>query len=269
MTKWAAKYFSHEDADTQKQIWSRLPPNHSLELGAYREGLGNFSPDMQTIIRNTPSFQKVLHHHHSIGVSSLLTGDAVPKFEAELLSCKSFGIQRSVLHTLSNEHFALFQTHHLPPEELCEHMLPFFRRANSQDVTMHLENVYEDPSWMKRFFAQLDANEFKVGFCLDIGHARAFSKTSLEEWTPLLTYLHEKGVSLHFHIHGNDGSKDMHLPMGQAESLGYLAPSEWAPRGVAAWLAETTKAYPQAIFCLKNKTTDVEDAFAWVRTHLS
>lgn len=121
---------------------------------------------------------------------------------------------------------------------------------------------------MKRFFVQVNANELKVGFCLDIGHARAFSKTSLEEWSPFLAYLHEKGVSLHFYILGNDGTKDMHLPLGKAEELGMLTPSDWAPEGLVQWLNKTTKAYPSAIFCLENKTSEVEDAFKWVVTHL-
>lgn len=268
MTKWAAKYFSHEDPVMQNQVWQSLPLNHSLELAAYEGSLGDFSPTMQAIIRNTPSFQKVLHHSHSLGISSLLTGEGVPKFESELLSCRRMDVSRSVMHVLSSAHQAVVQTHRLPPDVLFEEMLPFFRRANSQGVVVHIENVYETPEWFSQFYAVAECEHVPVGFCLDIGHARAFSKTSLDAWSPLLASLNDKGVSLHFHIHGNDGTKDMHLPLGKAEELGMLTPSDWAPEGLVQWLNKTTKAYPSAIFCLENKTSEVEDAFKWVVTHL-
>ena len=71
-----------------------------------------------------------------------------------------------------------------------------------------LENVYEDgPQDIHFLFENLKNRN--VGFCLDIGHASAFSQTRLEIWLETLgPYLG------HLHLHDNNGSWDDHLALG-------------------------------------------------------
>jgi len=81
--------------------------------------------------------------------------------------------------------------------------------AGSAGAALMLENVYEkDPAEMRNLFENL--NDLGVGFCLDIGHQHAFSRSPLSEWLEQLgPYLGQ------LHLHDNDGSQDGHLALGK------------------------------------------------------
>ena len=71
-----------------------------------------------------------------------------------------------------------------------------------------LENVYEDgPEDIQILFERL--KERGVGFCLDTGHASAFSQSDLQLWLQSLgSYLEQ------LHLHDNFGNSDAHLAIG-------------------------------------------------------
>ena len=71
-----------------------------------------------------------------------------------------------------------------------------------------LENVYEDgPEDIQILFERIQ--DRGVGFCLDTGHASAFSQSALEIWLEILgPYLGQ------LHLHDNFGNSDAHLAMG-------------------------------------------------------
>jgi len=72
-----------------------------------------------------------------------------------------------------------------------------------------LENVYEHhPREIKMLMQNLDRKN--VGFCLDIGHANVFSKTSLKIWiTEMAPFMRQ------IHWHDNNIVKDDHLGLGK------------------------------------------------------
>lgn len=85
---------------------------------------------------------------------------------------------------------------------------PFVNRAERQKTPLCLENVWEeDPALHQEIFSRLESPF--LGFCLDVGHQHAFSRTSLAEWLDALS-----GRLLELHLHDNDGSRDAHLPVG-------------------------------------------------------
>jgi len=86
---------------------------------------------------------------------------------------------------------------------------PLLERAEMTEVPLLLENVWElGPQLHQGLFARLPSSYF--GFCLDVGHQHSFSRT------PLLDWLQSLGDHLReIHIHDNDGSGDLHLPVGQ------------------------------------------------------
>ena len=49
-----------------------------------------------------------------------------------------------------------------------------------------------------------------IGFCLDVGHQKVFSRSSLEEWIEVLGH-HLKQL----HLHDNIGERDDHLALGK------------------------------------------------------
>jgi sugar phosphate isomerase/epimerase len=86
---------------------------------------------------------------------------------------------------------------------------PLARRAEREELPILLENVWEDDPAMHRAVLERVASPM-LGFCLDAGHAQAFSKTPVKSWLQELSpHLWE------LHLHDNDGSSDSHLPIGQ------------------------------------------------------
>jgi sugar phosphate isomerase/epimerase len=85
---------------------------------------------------------------------------------------------------------------------------PLVRKAEELDVLINLENVFEQTPEMILALLKRISSEH-IGFCLDVGHCNAFSRTSLKEWLDALgPYLQE------VHLHDNDGMDDDHGPIG-------------------------------------------------------
>ncbi len=105
---------------------------------------------------------------------------------------------------------------HQPADEyaqrLAQGLAPLARLLAQGGCRLVMENTFElEPSPLllcRQALAQ--AAGVEVGFCLDVGHASCFSRTSLEAWWRALgPHLHE------MHLHDNDGLGDQHLPPGQ------------------------------------------------------
>jgi len=86
---------------------------------------------------------------------------------------------------------------------------PWLERFAGLGVTVAFENVEEsDPAPAA---ALLDAlRGYPCGFCLDVGHAHAFTALEPRGWVERL------GARIvHLHVHDNLGDDDRHLPPGQ------------------------------------------------------
>jgi sugar phosphate isomerase/epimerase len=86
---------------------------------------------------------------------------------------------------------------------------PWLERFAALGVTVAFENVEEsDPA---PAIALLDAlRGYPCGFCLDVGHAHAFTALAPRLWVERL------GARIvHLHVHDNLGDDDRHLPPGQ------------------------------------------------------
>jgi sugar phosphate isomerase/epimerase len=81
-------------------------------------------------------------------------------------------------------------------------------RVTSEGSRLMLENVYEHhPADIRVLFEKLAPQQ--VGFCLDIGHQKAFGKAPLSDW------LTELGPFIgQLHLHDNRGEKDDHIAIG-------------------------------------------------------
>ena len=105
------------------------------------------------------------------------------------------------------------------------------------ELIIHLENAHEISPDMQ--IALLDEiNDPRLGICLDIGHAHAFSSTPVCDWITTLG----KRIT-HVHLHDNDGSGDQHLPLGHGNiplEAVLTALEDQAPQ--ANWTIETEAA---------------------------
>lgn len=113
-------------------------------------------------------------------------------------------------------------------------------------MTIHLENAHEISPDLQ--LALIDeVNDPRLGICLDIGHAHAFSSTRVLDW---ITTLGERIT--YVHLHDNDGSGDQHLPLGQGNIP------------LAEVLAMLEAHAPQAIWMIEAEATA---SLAWLAEH--
>lgn len=85
---------------------------------------------------------------------------------------------------------------------------PLIEKAERLGVRIAIENIFEDePSSLSLLMKEFQSENF--GICFDTGHCNLFSKVPLSQW---LENLSEYFIELH--LHDNDKSADLHLPIG-------------------------------------------------------
>lgn len=82
-----------------------------------------------------------------------------------------------------------------------------FVREIPEGMTVCLENVLEPEPRMLVKVVQA-VNDARLGLCLDVGHANAYSRIPVTQWLE-----ESAGVLRHLHIHNNDGTGDTHSPL--------------------------------------------------------
>jgi len=139
----------------------------------------------------------------------------------------SYGVYRFVLHP-NDYNFNLSNTHYkdkiisLLIERLTE-VNEFVNKLNSnKKVEIYIENMFDPIELFKELFKEIDNIKLdNINFCFDIGHAKVWSGTNLEEWIEFLDILKNKyNKKFHFHIHFNLGLGDQHLSFEEAVEQG-------------------------------------------------
>lgn len=145
-------------------------------------------------------------------------GDLCPgSFDHKIRQVSAYRIGQglTIAKKLNVEHIVL---HHgyvpntSPPANWITRSYDFWRDILTKvpDTThIHLENYLDEKPDILLELVQKLGDE-RIGICLDIGHAHAFSKQSAVDWVNALA----SNVT-YVHLHDNCGSKDEHLPLGQ------------------------------------------------------
>ncbi|MGN1413398.1 MAG: sugar phosphate isomerase/epimerase family protein [Anaerovoracaceae bacterium] len=118
---------------------------------------------------------------------------------------QSLGICRMVVHT------GYIPLIYYPQWQL-EKSIVFwkdFLMEKPSDFRLYIENVFEDtPEQQLQLIRGLD--DPRVSACLDVGHAHAVTRPEY----PVCRWIEEMGSCIgHFHLHNNDGKKDLHNPL--------------------------------------------------------
>lgn len=247
-------------------------PNAGVELAFYN-GEHFSHPAISTLVNDRPAESKIWHSDHRyISFASLISQDEVVRLNAmvhlaqEIEWARQFGIFKTVIHQVSNREKQPCLSSVLSAHE---QWTPIFEYAHEQGVVLHFENTFETLAWMQSFFVTVVDRQYQdvVGLCLDIGHVRAFSypvdHSNLEAWSVLTAYCRAHGLSLHYHIHSNDGSGDSHRALYAGHENGWLAPNEsWVGGGLAHWLKkEKIAATPDTIFTLEVPSSQAYDDY--------
>lgn len=93
-------------------------------------------------------------------------------------------------------------------EESTATWTPLIKRAVNLGVKLAIENIFEDePSNLEMLMKELYSENF--GICFDTGHCNLFSRVPLMKWIESL-----KPYIFEIHLHDNDKTTDLHLPVG-------------------------------------------------------
>jgi sugar phosphate isomerase/epimerase len=96
-------------------------------------------------------------------------------------------------------------------EKQIKFWIEFIEENKIDDITIVLENTYEqDPIILKKIYDGVNSKYFKS--CIDTGHVNAYSVYPLTYWLEIL-----EDYLCHFHIHNNDGKRDLHLGILQGK----------------------------------------------------
>ncbi len=152
--------------------------------------------------------------------------------------CARLGVRRMIAHSGCAPRLYF-------PEWYVPRSVEFWRellRALPEGVELLLENVLDpDPGELAAIVDGV--GDPRLGVCLDVGHANAYSKVPVEDWVSALG-----GRIRHVHLHNNNGGRDEHAALdagsldmpGLLSALRILAPgADWCveSRDAAACLA--------------------------------
>jgi len=139
---------------------------------------------------------------------SLIIEVVTRRFIESIQAATLHGINRLIFHSS-------YRTYHAIKKPLTDWYVKTsisfwkdFEHNIPNGMTVLLENFEdEDPELMVEILQGIDSP--KIRCCFDVGHAFAYSTIPLGKWIRVLgKYIN------HVHINDNDGSHDLHLPLG-------------------------------------------------------
>ena len=129
---------------------------------------------------------------------------AAERFREAIALAKRYGAEKVIIHGGYNPkmYYPCWYT-----EQSAVFWKDFLRVDPGVDIV--LENVLEEePEYLLDIVRAADHP--RLGLCLDVGHANAYSDVPVSEWLERFApYLR------HFHLHNNDGSCDAHAPLDE------------------------------------------------------
>lgn len=166
---------------------------------------------------------------------------AADRYRQAIELAKTYGETKVIIHGGYNPWI------YYPPWYV-EQSVVFWKEFLREDpgVDIVLENVLEtEPQWLLDIVKGVDDPRLKL--CLDIGHVNAYSSVPVTEWLEACA-----PVISHFHVHNNDGTRDLHNPLHYGElpmkellqEISRLCPEATVAlelmqtRSSAQWLAE-------------------------------
>jgi hypothetical protein len=251
----------------------------ALELAFYHgNGFGEAS---NRRFARLPEARKSVHLNHRQYSLLDFAGDGRHRAEARLATDMAFmdrlGIGGgAVIHAARDKSLDLGMhpetgetvVYSLPPVASVRDGMLHAADRMGQRGPLFIENTYESLAWFRDLFAGLAGRglEGRVGFCLDIGHARVWNSRPLPEWLDFCGDLSGQGFRLHAHVHCNAGDRDSHLPLSEGQRLGLFAPSiGYAPNGLLQEIVRLDALCSDECLVLENHSSHATANLEWTR----
>jgi sugar phosphate isomerase/epimerase len=208
-------YFWDENQTDVCRLIAKLPVN--LELGLDWMALDYYWPSKQKETRRLFAGRNLTVHMPFMGLAPatpdpMAAEAALTRLRQAVKTALALQSSRAVLHLGYDYRFDRDREKFITL--FCQRMAPIIAGLTAGGCQPVLENVFEpDPSLLleiRRRFC--DMGQYNVGFCLDVGHALAFSSTDLPQWWEAFApWLRE------MHLHDNPGYDDLHQAIGSGK----------------------------------------------------
>lgn len=136
-------------------------------------------------------------------IDPMIRAVAMHRMRQSLAACQKMGVKRMVAHSA-------YAPQMYYPEWFVPKSIAFWREFAQElpeDFELVLENVLDvGPDCIAQVCDGVD--DPRVGLCLDVGHANAYSDLPLEAWIARLG-----GRIKHVHLHNNNGDRDAHAAL--------------------------------------------------------
>lgn len=124
----------------------------------------------------------------------------------------------------------------------------------SFSITAYIENTFDEASFYRALFEEIKGNNIEnFGFCFDIGHAKVWSCGDFSHWMRLLYDLEDMHISLHSHLHSNDGVFDEHMPFIPSVLESLRQQDDFLNKSYAEALKQLFLSFPKATFTAEVK----------------
>ena len=214
---------------------------------------------------------KILHMDNiNSYASNIKEPNTFQRFEIEAQNAAKLGIKKAIVHYCEN-----IKKEEATAEKLHEDLKTLDALGKKYDLIIHIENTFfSDQGSNIDFFETLfnivkKQNFTNIGFCFDIGHAKVFSNNNINEWFEFLDYLQNNTISLHFHLHNNQGKNDDHLAFNKANKIGINAGDDFTcKKHYLEVINNIIDKYNSAIQTLETNMKDCLEDLIWLQKEL-
>jgi|GEM_PF-3697401 len=214
----------------------------------------NFSSAQRLRLSGLCGTKKSFHLNHECYTAQDLilnsSHGALRGFSRDVSLAHKFNLTNAVLH------WAYDLKNRMPSIRQMQDVLSIFEQA---EIVPHIENLAWDFDSHEELINTAILSQMEFGVCFDIGHAKLWGGKPFSVWLDWLTLLDNMGISLTFHIHGNYGERDNHLPLFTCDEGG-----DFAPRGMTWVFQSLLQTFPKSSFVLETKTESAILNARWI-----
>lgn len=212
--------------------------------------------------------QKSMHlDHYSYAAEDIIAGmsfDAQHAFARDVSFAGKTNIWNAVLHWTRDGRQC--------PLPSVKQMTMVLSAFEERDIVPVIENLIVGFEWQRKLIEIAIQSGLPFGVCFDIGHAKIYGGKPLDAWLLWLDDLYAHGVPLIFHLHGNRGVNDDHLPLWMDEQIcevSCVTNDCFAPGGIVqAVRSFFPERFPGATFVLETQARFAVENIRWARQYL-
>lgn len=239
-------------------------PRFGVDIALY--GREKFDSWFMAALYGFDKHRKSMHlDHYRYAAENIIAGmdfDAQRAFDRDMSFAGKANIWNGVIHWTRNGRQCS-----LPSVKQMTEVLSTFEW---RDVVPVIENLVVEFEWQRKLIEIAIRSGRPFGVCFDIGHAKIWGRKPLDTWLAWLDDLYAHNIPVVFHLHGNHGVTDDHLPLW-ADDPGCeisCVLNGFAPGGVVPEIKMLPRRFPGSLFILETKAEFAMENIRWAREYL-